>query len=349
MPNYFGGDNDRPLIIEREEILLPDYVPDELIHRDAELQNIADSVKPLLSKRTPHNIFIHGFSGSGKTTCVKLILKQLIEHSSNVLPVYVNCWEHTTQMAVYGRIIEEMRLPLPRRGLAADEIFSKILEYIKNYKKPVLLVLDEIDGLRHDNILYVISRSNEKALMFGLIGISNNKTFMAKLDDRVRSSLRFSELEFKKYSEDQLVSILRTRAELALAPKSYDERILLKIVRSTDDTSARVALELLWKAAKNAEKNSRTSIMLQDIEDISSDSHSFKSEFKFSSEEILILKALEKGPLTSSELYNSLSEKIPKTKRQIRNYIDLLEKKGVIESEELESDGILKPKLFRLK
>src|SRR5208282_6329928 len=99
--------------------------------------------------------------------------------------------------------------------------------------------------------LYVVARSNEKKLTFGILGISNNTELLSKLDPRVRSSLRFSEMEFKKYSEEQLVSILRTRAEHALLPSTFDDRLLLKIARSVEDGSARVSIELLWKAAKH--------------------------------------------------------------------------------------------------
>ncbi|MBN1170152.1 AAA family ATPase [Candidatus Micrarchaeota archaeon] len=344
--NLFDGSDERSRIFQFEEILLPDYVPDDIMHREKELQVVADSIKPLLKRKNPDNLFIYGPSGCGKTTCVKYVIRQLLEHSSAVLPVYVNCWENSTQMSIYNRIIEEMRLPLPRRGLAADEIFDKIEQYVKNYKKPILLILDEMDGLRHDKLLYVVSRANEKKLMCGITGISNNKDLLGRLDSRVKSSLRFSDLEFREYSEDQLLSILRIRAERALVPGCYDERILLKVVNSVDDSSARVAIERLWKSAKHAEKAGRQKIMLQDVVDAQP---APKPEYNLSSEELLILDILKGGELQSSDLYDRFMAGIPKTKRQIRNYLELLENKGLIVSEDLPAEGMLKPRIFRLK
>lgn len=350
MPNYFDGADREPAIIVSEDVLLPNYMPDEILHRERELQAIADSIKPMLRRGAPQNLFIHGTSGTGKTTCMKHILKQLAEHSSAVLPVYVNCWANPTQMAIYNRIVEEMRLPLPRRGLAADEIFDRIQQFVKNYKKPILLVLDEMDGLRHDKLLYVVARSNEQRLTFGIAGLTNNKALLSRLDSRIRSSLRFSEMEFGPYSEEQLLSILKTRAQRALSPGSYDERLLLKIIRSVEDSSARVAIERLWKAAKHAEKAGRGRIMLQDVEDTLSLEPRFKlPELTLSSEEMLLLEILRDGELESTEIYARFIRKIPKTKRQIRNYLDLLEKKGIIESSELEAEGMLRPKVFRLR
>lgn len=350
MPNYFNGHSEEPQIIRREEILLPAYLPDELLHRASELQVIADSIKTLLQRRKSDNLFIHGTPGTGKTACIKYLLKQLSEHSSAVLPVYVNCWENPTQLAVYNRIIEEMRLPLPRRGLATDEVFDRIMQYMKNYKKPVLVVLDDMDGLRQDEVLYVLPRSNEKGILFAIIGVANDKSLPARLDSRIRSSLNFSELEFRPYSEEQLLSILRTRAAAALSPGSYDERLLLKIARSAEDGSARLAIERLWKAAKHAEKAGRAKMLLQDFEDAAFAEPAFKlPELKLSSEEIVLMDILREGEMGSSTIYERFVKKIPRTKRQIRNYLDLLERKGLVEARELEGDGMLRARVFRLR
>ncbi|MFH1393653.1 MAG: AAA family ATPase [Candidatus Micrarchaeota archaeon] len=352
MTDYFGFRRDEPAIIAKEEVLMTSHLPDEMLYRDAELQATADAVKPLFKKRYPDNLFIHGKSGTGKTSCVKYIMRQLTEHSDNVLPVYVNCWENYTQLAVYNRIIEDMRLPLPRRGMATDEIFDRILQYVKNYSKPVLLILDELDGLRHPELLYAVSRANEKpGILFGIIAITNNSALLAGLDARVRGSLRFSEREFKPYSEDQIFGILRSRAEAGLVPGSWDEKLLRKIARGAKDGSARVALHQLWKAAKKAENRSQKKITIQDLEDVIAEEESSLrlQELNLSPEEQLIVGLLKNGQMRSSDLYDKFKKKIPKTKRQIRNYLERLEKKELIESEELEAEGMLRPRVFRLK
>lgn len=350
MSGYFDRDNSKSLIIRDERVILPDYLPDELVYRDKELQYMADCIKPLLGRRMPQNLFIHGSSGTGKTSSIKYLIKELSDQSSSTLPVYINCWENPTQLAVYNRIVEEMRLPLPRRGLATDEIFDRIIQYIKNYKKPVLLILDEMDGLRHEELLYVISRSNEKMLAFGIIGISNNKSLLSKLDTRIRSSLRFTEMEFQPYSDEQLLSILQLRAEAALMPQTFDEKLLIKIARSVEDGSARVAIERLWKAARHAESAGKSKIMIQDLEDIIIETPEFKKqELNLTPEESLIIEILKSGELGSTELYQSFSKKFNLSKRQIRNYLDSLEKKGLITVVDLKAEGMLKPKIFKLR
>ncbi|MFH1520617.1 MAG: AAA family ATPase [Candidatus Micrarchaeota archaeon] len=350
MSGYFDRGDNQSLIIRDERVILPDYLPDELVYRDKELQYLADCIKPLLGRRTPQNLFIHGSSGTGKTSCIKYLIRELSEQSSSVISVYVNCWENPTQLAIYNRIVEEMRLPLPRRGLAPDEIFDRIMQYIKSYKKPVFLILDEMDGLRHDELLYVISRSNEKMLAFGIIGISNNKSLLSKLDARIRSSLRFTAMEFQPYSDEQLASILRSRAEVALMPQAFDEKLLTKIARSVEDGSARIAIERLWKAAKHAENSGKSKIMIQDLEDILAETPDFKKqELNLTPEESFITEILKNGEIGSTELYSLFSKKFNVSKRQIRNYLDSLEKKGMVTTTEVRSGGMLSPKIFKLQ
>ncbi|MGV8085757.1 MAG: Cdc6/Cdc18 family protein [Candidatus Bilamarchaeum sp.] len=352
MPNIFDSTSESSCIISKEEYLLPDYVPDEVLHRSSEIEFIANSIKPIISRKTPENIFIHGKPGTGKTMCLKYVIKQLLSHTSSVLPVYVNCWENNTKLAIFNRIVEEMKLPLPRRGMASDEIFDRILQYIKNYNKKVLLVLDDMDGLSQQELLYVIAKSNEKGVMFGIIGVSNDKFHLAKLDDRVRSSLRFSELEFQSYSEEQLFQILKTRSFAALSPSCFDDKLLQKIARHVSDGSARFAIELLWKSAKRAETAGHLKIMLQDFEDVVNTDPSFKlGELGLTAEESLVLSTISSysSGIESSELYSKLEPKLRLTKRQIRNYLTSLEEKGLIDSISLESNSIIKPRILKAK
>jgi cell division control protein 6 len=365
---YNGNGNG---IIAKEEILMPDYAPPEALHREAELQEIAAAIKPLLKRKKMDNLFIYGPSGTGKTLCAKLLLEQLKEQTSKVLSVYANCWEYPTQMAVYSQIHQTMELALPRRGLATDEVFDSILETMKKENVTILMVLDEIDSLtfhREQELLYTLARANEKdGILFGIIGISNNVRFLANLDMRIRSSLRFTQMEFKEYTQEQLISILKERAKLALAAGAWDDSLLQHCARvgCANGGNARLALELLWKSAKHAEKRDARKIEFADFEAVLEKTTyekktkeikhiSFEtSNLSLSEEERLILEILMKGEKTSTQLYDEFQLKITKTKRQIRNYISLLEAKGIIETAEIENpdnnDSMLKPRLIRLK
>jgi cell division control protein 6 len=352
MQKFFEDTPPSSSIISREEVLLPVYQPDELRYRGNELQAMADAVKPLLRRRESTNLVIHGKSGTGKTSCAKAILRQISEHSPVVLPVYVNCWESPTRAAVFGRIIEAMRLPVPRRGLAADEVFDRVLQYAKNYSRPILLVLDELDGLEEEELLYSVARANERqGILFGIIGITNNPAFLAKLDPRVRSSLRFSELRFSDYSEEQLFWILKDRAIAGLGPGTWDEKLLTKIANGVDEGSARIALEKLWKAARHAEDLGKPKITLQDLADSEAEAESaVRPGAALTDMESKIVERLRNGSRTTDELYELLNS--GKTKRMFMNYLSRLEEKKIIRMEaqpETGAEGKFRPKVCSLE
>jgi hypothetical protein len=111
-----------------------------------------------------------------------------------------------------------------------------------------------------------------------------------------------------------------------------------------------VAIGRLWKAAKRAESAGRDKIMLQDFEDALSGEATFKvAELKLTAEEEFIVELLKAGALSSSEIYTAFIAKFPKTKRQIRNYIGMLERKGMILSEDTGPEGgLLRQRMLRL-
>ena len=355
-------------ILLKEEILLPDYAPPEVLHREGEIKAIAEAIRPLLDGHRGDNAFVYGNSGTGKTTSIKHVLSELKEASSRVVPVYINCWQYNTQMAVYTKILDSLNDPLPRRGLATDEVFSRITEDMEKEKLAMLLVLDELDALvfrKEHEVLYALSRA---PVRFGIIGISSDTGLLAKLDNRITTSLRFTHLEFKPYTTQQITDIIAERAKSALAKGSCDHDILegCAAIGKANGGNVRLALEMLWKAAHLAEKRDAKKIAIEDVREASKKTFYKKIEsaspvpYSFdikdsslSEEEKAIVEILGKGEITTTELYSEFSKKFKKTKRQIRNYLDTLEAKGIIEMAEAKNAGMehspLKPRLVRLK
>ena len=362
-PNYVNS------IISREEALRPDYVPTEALHRTNEMETIANSINPMIHGQSCSNLFITGPTGTGKTTCMKLVASQLRENTSKVIPVYVNCWERPTKMAVYYEITEAFKMILPRRGLAADEVFEKIIDSMRRENIAILLILDELDSLvfkKEDSFLYNISRTGaERGARFGVVAISNKKDLVRMLDARVSSSLRLSTFEFREYNAAQLKEILLERAKFALVPKTYDSCVLDACAKigSESNGNARLAIEILWKAALRADSRDAKKIEPEDVAEVAKSIEqrpakkerariTFKDhDLNLSEEENLIISILKGGETHSPVIYDAFMSKKDKTKRQIRNYLALLEAKGIIASKEVEIGGstFLKTKAYSLK
>jgi len=337
------------LVITREEALMPGHAPDSLLHRESELKEISEAIKPLYDGRHPDNLFIFGAPGTGKTACVKHVLRGLERKSSRVKPIYVNCWHHSTRMAIYSLIARAIDEMMPRRGLARDEVYDRIIEMMEKDGTRVLLVLDEIDGLffhNEEKLLDDLGRAGNGKPFFGVIGISDNGNLSSSKG--VGNSIRFSRLEFKHYSSTQMVDILAQMAKLGLAPGSWDGKITEACAQRAvaRKSNVKVGLELLWAAAKRVEKSGRSKITLEDVKAAGERSlgnsaspleNSLKpSSMNLSDEQQLILEIVKTGPISSTDLYLAFFRKFYRSKRQIRNYLGELEAKKLLNIQTVE-------------
>ncbi len=332
---YESQDGRDHRIIKDGHRLLPEFLEHHTPCFEEE-DTIFETVSFLSEHKPCRNFFVHGPAGSGKTSMIKHILSKLHQNSRNVLCIYVDCWHHSTSMAICTRIADGLGEPVSRRGRASDEIFDRVIELMKYSKTPVLLVLDEIDGLFYsdDNrVLHNIAKVVSEGVHFGIIAISDDQRTLSRLDPRISEGLSFISVEMRKYTKDQLSEILRHKAVDSLVLDSYDDEIIETIadfgIRT--DGNARIALEILKNAALHAELKHKQRIELIDVED------GFRSLYRkdqsVSPEERLILDILSNGEKTSSELYDGFSMKLLRSKRQIRNYIQALERKGYVTRE----------------
>ncbi len=78
------------------EVLAEDYLPDKVLGRDAELDEISEVFQQIVDNEQPVNAFIYGISGTGKTVSVKFKQQQLesaLEQYDDVHAtfIYQNC------------------------------------------------------------------------------------------------------------------------------------------------------------------------------------------------------------------------------------------------------------------
>jgi len=283
---------------------------------------------------------------------VKHVLDQLRDYNPRVSCIYVNCWYHSTSMAIYTKIAEALGEPVSRRGRATDEIFDRIIELMKYSKTPVMLVLYEIDGLLCSDdvrILHNITRSPHLEAVFGIVGISNDRNIFARIHPRMRDHLTFTNFEVQGYNRDELFELLKLRAEAGLFSESYDFDALKKIADFAleHNGNGRLALELLCKTAKQTQLDGKTRFSTAEVEEMIRSIES--STPFFGQEERLIIEILSGGQKTSSEFYWRFQKTMWISKRQIRNYLAALECKGVIETRLIQKGNQPGFKIIKLK
>jgi len=346
--NIFRRGSSENRIFKNEDALLPDFLPDELPGREREIRELVYCLQPAAESKQPEHALLIGPPGTGKTSVSRFVLKQLTDYSQRPLTVYINCWEYSSRFAVFSFLASAIGELLPRRGIAADEIFGRIVEIAKKEGRIPILVLDEVDRLEGGSdsiqVLYDLCRAGEvHSLKTGVIAITNDEEFHLRLDSRVRSSFIQHTLSFKPYGVPQLKDILAKRAQLAFIPDALSPDVLplCAAIAFKKGGDARIALQLLLSAGKAAEQENAARVEVKHVrqtEDEALASSSVKAERKLPEMDeidariVEIAKEAGKKGIESGALYSKL--KRFEGERAIRNRIERLENSGILSLED---------------
>ncbi|OYT50571.1 MAG: cell division control protein Cdc6 [Desulfurococcales archaeon ex4484_204] len=264
-------------IFLNREVLRPDYIPDELPHREAQIEELAQILSPLLRGERPNNVFIYGLTGTGKTAVTKYVLKKVSEYvvklsAPKFLYSYVNCRHEDTTYRVLASLASSLGVKVPFTGISTAEVYSRIKRALEDYGGVFIVVLDEVDFLVKrvgDDLLYKLTRINDELVRakVAVIGITNDIKFMERLDPRVRSSLGEVEIVFPPYDAIQLTDILRDRASKAFRDGVIDDSVIqyCASIAAKEHGDARRALDLLRVAGEIAERSGCGSVTVEHV------------------------------------------------------------------------------------
>lgn len=264
-------------IFKRREILLPDYVPDFLPHREPEIRRLGSILAPALRGEKPSNVFIYGLTGTGKTAVVKYVLSRLEAKSwelgVGVKSIYINVRHLETSYRVIADIAESLGLRVPFTGLSTGEVYKRVVSRLSRLEGVYIIVLDEVDFLvrrRGDDLLYKLTRINSELgrARVSIIGITNSIDFVESLDPRVKSSLGEEEMVFPPYNAGQLRDILEARAVEAFRPGVLEDDVipLCAALAAREHGDARRALDLLRVSGEIAERRGDSRVTRAHVE-----------------------------------------------------------------------------------
>ena len=257
------------------------YIPDKIPHREEQTKQIANILAPALKNQRPSNAFVYGKTGTGKTLTINYTTQKLQEVAERekvpLRILYINCEikrSADTEYRLIAHLARELGKTIPPTGLPTGEVYLSFFKALNKQKQNYILILDEIDQLVNktgDNALYNLTRINEEDTnsQISLIGISNDVTFVDRLDPRVRSSLSEEEIIFPPYNALQIQAILNQRVEFAFNKEVLGQGVVEKCAAyaARDHGDARRALELLRVAGEVADRKNHKKVTIEHIDE----------------------------------------------------------------------------------
>ena len=343
-----------------KQVLQSAYVPNELLHRDHQLNQVANILAPALKMEKPSNLFVYGKTGTGKTLTLKFVaekmLKVSIDQTIKLKIIYLNCKLKKVSDTEYRMIAQLSRFfgkEIPPTGLPTDEVYNIFFQALDSQEQNVVLVLDEVDQLcvngAGNDVIYNLTRINSelKRAQVSIVGISNSLSFANNLDPRVKSSLSEEELVFPPYNALQILDILKNRSEKAFRPNTLVEGVLQKCAAfaAREHGDARRALELLRVAGELAERKGLTKVSLEELDEAEDKIEKDRvldvvltqpKQFQATLYSILLLGEKNKGVIFTGEVYEvykkicSTSGLRPLTQRRISDILAELDMLGII-------------------
>ena len=274
--NIFDKFISQKTLFKNKENLRHNYRPNQLPHRNEEIDTISYNLWEALKGHIPSNMTLYGVTGAGKTAVTAYVCHHLKAKGesigSQVESIMVNCRQIDTQYRVLSHIGNSLlesyeQDEIPFTGWPTDRVFNELVRRMDQRGGVFVIVLDEIDHLVRkvgDDLLYNLTSLNSslKKARACVIGISNDLKFTDFLDPRVRSRLGQLDVLFKPYDAEQLQDILRQRAleglnEGVIGPGVIE---LCAALAAQVHGDARCALDLLRISAEKAEKEGENSV-----------------------------------------------------------------------------------------
>ncbi|HVX02386.1 MAG TPA: AAA family ATPase [Nitrososphaera sp.] len=354
--------------------LSPRYMPQELPHREAQVQQLvhAFSEAPHDLDKFPLTVLqVIGVAGIGKTTTVTRATKATVESFAQnrlILKVaYINLkLQGGNKFAIYRFLLERLAPDLPSQGLSAEEMLRYLLRYLSDNKQYALIVMDEIDYLiktsKDTSIVYDLTRLNEfepdrPCNVKGVIFIARSTDFYSRLDPAELSTLGRVPMEFSQYTLEQVSDILSSRCAQAFNPKAIGSDVIDKVAKITTSAEVngdvRYALDLLLYAGNLAESQGAGRVTLEHVRKVHGQTHpSVTTEEidQLSRNQLVSLIAVVRAlkgkkkqyvELKDVRLYASeLAEQLGVKKMDVEDYLDDLKARRLVEMRSLREIGL---------
>ncbi|MET1101232.1 MAG: ORC1-type DNA replication protein [Pyrodictiaceae archaeon] len=273
----------RPSVFKSKEKLYPEHVPGYLPHREEQLKRLAEYFRSILIDpgSISQRVLLVGGIGTGKTVTsrrfgidFKLFARQ---RGIRFEYVHVNCHRDRTLFLVIQEIAKQLRIPVPQRGLSAQEMFSLIIRHLEEKDKYVIIALDEFDYFIEtagsDAVYFLVRMYDEHPSLtkrVNYIFIARDLNSLSRLDAATESYLIRNVIYFKPYVSNEIYDIVKLRAAEAFHEGTIDDEVFKYIADIVGHDkggsgNARHALELLLLAGEEADREGSGRVSVEHV------------------------------------------------------------------------------------
>jgi len=269
-----------------------DYVPQRLVHREAQMKKLVMLYRPVVESNLSQNAVLTGSVGTGKTATAKRFctdLKDFAEKQQKAVDwVLVNCRQRNSESSAVLHVVNHFQPNFPDRGFSITEMLRILRKDLEKRKIHLVIVLDEADMLLKKagpDIIYKLTRFGEEKVdgrdLVSLMLISQKNIFEMLDASSTSTFKRTNVVEFGKYSSDELRDIVKTRVELAFHDGAIDDDAINLIAEvSSEWGDARFAIEILEKAGMLADEESAGRISVEHVRGAKAEAYSSITESK---------------------------------------------------------------------
>jgi len=322
-----------------DSVFNPDHIPDQFMFRDSQLRELTYALRPAIRGGRPSNVFIMGSPATGKTTSVRLVSGEIKKETDRITMVHINCHMHSSPFKIFSELHRKVfGIAPPDSGVPISGVREKVFTKIGKEKKALVVVLDDINKLFDNDcandVMYTILRAHEsyEGMVTGIIAISTEKV-LHLLDDRVRSIFSPVGIDFPRYTDNEMIRILKKRCDAGLYPSVMPDTFLEKIVRKSTDL--RFAIELVKQCVIKAEADAAMGV---DEIHLERALKSMAEKMEEGKSQRLLYMIKKKGPIESGDLYRLFSEETKISYTTFYRLLKKLQENGSAEIKPLNKD-----------
>jgi cell division control protein 6 len=257
----------RNSVFKQLNVLDTRYIPETIIGRDEQLDEVSANVQSIIDNYAPSNMWLTGPPGTGKTLVIRYIMDYL-QKRAKFQYAYVIATGSPHPLIRNITLQCGCRLPVGYMRSISD-MRGYFEFWLEKNQSNAIIVVDEVDLLIDSNAEQLYD-SLARTPHVCVIGISNKESSILKIENiKLDSSLQPIPVRFPPYTQHELEDILAHRASLAFKENVMDP-ILVKqfaAIAYQHGGDARFGLALLKEGGMLANMAQRGAITHKDLDE----------------------------------------------------------------------------------